>query len=57
MLVNKKFILYVSHPALQHAIEVPVYASSLDEATEIAEFEYEAEGFVVERIRPASSKS
>lgn len=34
------------------SFEVPIYATNLDEATEIAEATYEEAGFAVTRIRP-----
>ncbi|UGO47549.1 putative RNA polymerase inhibitor [Morganella phage vB_MmoP_Lilpapawes] len=48
---NKKFIVSLEGSA--HAIEVPIYAKSLDEALELAEWTYTEAGFEVTRVRPA----
>lgn len=48
---NKKFIVHLQGSASE--IEVPVYAKSLDEALEVAEWTYQEAGFEVSRVRPA----
>ena len=47
---EKKFLVTVESASMTH--EVPVYAMSLDEAVQLAEFEYGEAGFVVTRVRP-----
>lgn len=48
---NKKYI--VSLEGTAHSVEVPVYAKSLEEANELAEWTYTEAGFTVARVRPA----
>lgn len=36
----------------EHSFEVPVYAETLDEAVELAEWQYVPAGFEVTRVRP-----
>lgn len=47
---NHKFWVTVETAA--ESLEVPVYAVSLDEALEVAEFKYIPAGFAVTRVRP-----
>lgn len=47
---EKKFLVTVESATMTH--EVPVYATSLDEATELAEWQYVPAGFAVVRVRP-----
>lgn len=48
---NKKFIVHLQGSSSE--IEVPLYAKSLDEALEVAEWTYQEAGFEVARVRPA----
>lgn len=48
--VEQKYLVQVESTTLSH--EVPVYATSLDEAVQLAEFEYGEAGFTVTRVRP-----
>lgn len=45
-----KYLVTVESATMSH--EVPVYAMSLDEAAQLAEFEYGEAGFAVTRVRP-----
>ena len=47
---EKKFLVLVESATMSH--EVPVYATSLEEATELAEWQYVPAGFAVTRVRP-----
>ena len=47
---EKKFLVQVESATMSH--EVPVYATSLEEATELAEWQYVPAGFAVTRVRP-----
>lgn len=48
--VEKKFLVTIEG---QHeSFEVPIWAHSLDEASELAEAEYGEAGFVIDRVRP-----
>ena len=47
---EKKYLVTVESANMSH--EVPVYATSLDEATELAEWQYVPAGFAVVRVRP-----
>lgn len=47
---NKKFFVTIETAA--ESLEVPVYAVSLEEALEVAEFKYIPAGFAVTRVRP-----
>ena len=47
---NKKFLASVESG--EHSYEVPVYAVSLEEAFELAEWQYVPAGFQVVRVRP-----
>lgn len=47
---NKRF--YVTIETAAESIEVPVYASSLEEALDEAELKYIPAGFAVTRVRP-----
>lgn len=47
---SRKFIVQIESATLAH--EVPVYATSLEEAEELAEAQYQEAGFMVTRIRP-----
>lgn len=49
---NKKFIVHIQLRDTE--MEVPVFAESIDEATEWAEEQYESQGYEVNRIREAS---
>ena len=47
---EKKFLVQVESATMSH--EAPVYATSLEEATELAEWQYVPAGFAVTRVRP-----
>ena len=47
---EKKYRVQVESATMSH--EVPVYATSLEEATELAEWQYVPAGFAVTRVRP-----
>ena len=47
---EKKFFVTVESAA--QSFEVPVFATSLEEATELAEWQYVPAGFAVTRVRP-----
>ena len=47
---NKKF--WATVESSEHPFEVPVYAETLDEALELAEWQYVPAGFEVTRVRP-----
>lgn len=47
---EKKYLVTVESATMSH--EVPVYATSLEEATELAEWQYVPAGFAVIRVRP-----
>lgn len=47
---EKKF--FVTIEGSSQSFEVPVFAVSLDEATELAEWSYNPAGFIVTRVRP-----
>ncbi|ALK86942.1 host RNA polymerase inhibitor [Yersinia phage vB_YenP_AP10] len=47
---EKKFLVLVESATMSH--EVPVYVTSLEEATELAEWQYVPAGFAVTRVRP-----
>lgn len=47
---EKKFLATVETAA--QSFEVPIYAVSLDEALELAEWQYVPAGFEVTRVRP-----
>ena len=47
---EKKYLVQVESATMSH--EVPVYATSLEEATELAEWQYVPAGFAVTRVRP-----
>ncbi len=47
---NKKF--WVTVESSEHSFEVPIYAETLDEALELAEWQYVPAGFEVTRVRP-----
>lgn len=51
VVTNKKF--WVAIESASQSIEVPVYAVSLEEALEFAEWQYGTAGFEVKRVRPA----
>lgn len=48
--VSRKFLVQIESASTGH--EVPVYATSLEEAEELAEAQYQEAGFMVTRIRP-----
>ena len=48
--VSRKFLVQIESASTAH--EVPVYATSLEEAEELAEAQYQEAGFMVTRIRP-----
>lgn len=48
---DKKYFVTFASP-LGGECEVPLYAGSLDEATELAEATYSEAGFPVTRVRP-----
>lgn len=50
VVTNKKFWVYVE--SASSGFEVPVYAVSLEEALESAEWQYGTAGFEVVRVRP-----
>lgn len=47
---NKKF--WATVETAEHSFEVPIYAVDLDEALELAEWQYVPAGFEVTRVRP-----
>jgi hypothetical protein len=47
---EKKYLVQVESATMSH--EVPVYATSIEEATELAEWQYVPAGFAVTRVRP-----
>ena len=47
---EKKYLVQVELATMSH--EVPVYATSLEEAIELAEWQYVPAGFTVTRVRP-----
>lgn len=47
---NRKF--WATIQSSEHSYEKPIYAVSLDEATELAERQYVPAGFEVIRVRP-----
>lgn len=47
---NKKF--WATVESSEHSFEVPIYAETLDEALELAEWQYVPAGFEVTRVRP-----
>lgn len=47
---NKKF--WATVESSEHSFEVPIYAETLDEAVELAEWQYVPAGFEVTRVRP-----
>ncbi|CBV65210.1 predicted bacterial RNA polymerase inhibitor [Salmonella phage Vi06] len=47
---SKKF--WATVESSEHSFEVPVYAETLDEALELAEWQYVQAGFEVTRVRP-----
>ncbi|AAP20509.1 RNA polymerase inhibitor [Yersinia phage phiA1122] len=47
---NKKF--WATVESFEHSFEVPIYAETLDEAVELAEWQYVPAGFEVTRVRP-----
>lgn len=47
---DKKFFVTIESASLSH--EVPVFATSLEEALELAEWQYIPAGFAVTRVRP-----
>lgn len=50
---NKKF--WATVESSEHSFEVPIYAETLDEALELAEWQYVPAGFEVTRVRPLCS--
>lgn len=47
---DKKFFATIEGSA--ESFEVPIYATNLDEALELAEWQYVPAGFAVTRVRP-----
>lgn len=47
---NKKF--WATVESSEHSFEVPIYAETIDEAVELAEWQYGHCGFEVTRVRP-----
>ena len=47
---NKKF--WATVESSEHSFEVQIYAETLDEAVELAEWQYVPAGFEVTRVRP-----
>ncbi|AWD92495.1 RNA polymerase inhibitor [Pectobacterium phage Jarilo] len=47
---NKRYIATIE--SAYGSIDVPVYAESLEEALELAEWQYVPAGYVVARVRP-----
>lgn len=48
--VEKGFIATIE--SVEHSFDVPIYARDLDEALELAEWQYVPAGFLVARVRP-----
>ncbi|WAK44909.1 putative bacterial RNA polymerase inhibitor [Erwinia phage pEa_SNUABM_57] len=51
-LVNRDKKFFVTVEGSAQSFEVPVFAQSLDEALELAEWQYVPAGFEVTRVRP-----
>lgn len=51
-LVNRDKKFFVTVEGSSQSFEVPVFAQSLDEALELAEWQYVPAGFEVSRVRP-----
>lgn len=51
-LVNRDKKFFVTVEGSSQSFEVPVFAQSLDEALELAEWQYVPAGFAVTRVRP-----
>ncbi len=51
-LVNRDKKFFVTVEGSSQSFEVPVFAQSLDEALELAEWQYVPAGFEVTRVRP-----